>query len=291
MHFEPKAIEDADILITYRLNRDQLGNAKALKYIIVPYTGVNNFPIEAIKSMNITMLNAHGNAPYVAEHGIAMLMALMGRIIEFHNDMARGYWHRSGIYSDYWYSLRNRQIAILGTGHIGREIARILKTFSCSIMGFRMHSDNKLPDFDFMTDNIQEAIDYGNIVFLCLPLTRKTEYIIDASILGHMKGKYLVNLGRGKLIEQEPLYNALKDSILSGAAIDAWYNYPGRDNPEPLMPSDYPICSLNNTVCSPHAASHTERSEQADIEQTIDNIRQILNNNIKNNIVDINTLY
>lgn len=291
MHFAPEDLKNVQLLIAYRLNEAQLQYANALKHIIVPYTGINNFPIDTIRTMNIAMLNSHGNAPYVAEHGIAMLMALMGRIIEFHNDLGRGYWHRSGLYQDYWYSLRERRVSILGTGHIGREIARILKVFSCSIMGLRLSSNALLPDFDYITQDIHRAVEYGEIVFVCLPLTPDTESIFNQDMLSNMKGKFIINLGRGKIIEQGALHDALKKGILAGAAIDAWYNYPSRERKEPLMPSDFPICSMPNAVCSPHAASHTQRAEHADINETVFNIKQILDNNIKKNIVDLNTLY
>ena len=99
-----------------------------------------------------------------------------------------------------------------------------------------------------------------------------------------MKGKYLVNVGRGETVNEEALYNALKDGTLSGAAIDVWYNYPGK-KAEPVFPSHTPIYELPNVVLSPHKSSHTVEAINAMIDDTFENIRQYILTGKPGNVV------
>ena len=91
---------------------------------------------------------------YVAEHALAMTLALMGRIVEFHNDLAHGRWHGywvKGGDSDQWESLRGKTCAILGTGSIGVELARLLAPFSCRVVGWRRDPSRGAPPWSART--------------------------------------------------------------------------------------------------------------------------------------------
>ena len=90
-----------------------------------------------------------------------------------------------------------------------------------------------------------------------------------------MNGKFLVNVGRGDAVDEEGLYEALKEGILRGAAIDVWYQYP-KGGETTAEPSKYPIHELPNVVLSPHLAGFTPQSARLNIEQTIENIRAFL---------------
>jgi len=89
-----------------------------------------------------------------------------------------------------------------------------------------------------------------------LPLTKETHHLINKEIISQMQGKFLVNVGRGQIIEEEALYYALKNGILAGAAIDTWYLYPDSDHAVQL-PSRYPIHTFKNVVISPHVGGFT----------------------------------
>ncbi len=292
-NFLPKDIEFTDVLIAYRLKMEQLENARRLKYIFVPYAGVNNFPLKILSDKNIILCNSHENTIFVAERAISLILALLGKIVYFHNDLKKGDWHREGLYGEYWESIREKKISIIGTGNIGLEIARILKVFNCKILGMKkdLRSDFKLENFDFLTDNLEESLKYGEVVFLTLPLTQETERLINEKNIELLKGKYLVNVSRGRIVDEKSLYDALKNKILKGAALDVWYDYPKEGEEKNKFPSKFPIYELDNVVISPHKGAHTEKAEKRDIQFTIKNLKNLFDGKELENIVDLKRGY
>lgn len=270
------ALQNADAVISGRLTAEEVNSTSDLKAIIVPFTGLNNFPVDIIKEKNIKLYNTHANAPFVAEHAVALALALLGRINNFHNDLTKGIWNRTKEAEDMWETIIGKNIGILGYGHIGRYIAKYLKAFDSRILGFKRNIDDPIDDnCDELSENLKYVIEKSEIIFNVLPLNPETKYILNAEIFAKMKGKYIITVGRGETIHEEAMYNALKDNILKGAAIDVWYKYPGK-NPEPVMPANFPFWELPNVVMSPHKSSHTAQAVNAMIEDTCNNIRKFI---------------
>jgi phosphoglycerate dehydrogenase-like enzyme len=271
-------LKNADAVVSGRLNEDDLANAPKLKVLFVPFTGLDNFALNKIEGKSVKVWNTHANANVVAERAIALALALLGRVTESHDKLKKGYWDMSIEDKDMWTSIQRKTCAILGLGHIGMCIAKFLKAFNCKVIGFKKHIDGTMPEnVDEVTVELNDAIEKSEIIFVCLPLNEKTEGLINENALEKMEGKYLINVGRGKVIEEEALYNALKKESLKGAALDVWYNYPGKDRKEPVFPSKFPFHELPNVVLSPHKSSHTAGAIRAMIDDTIENIRSCLN--------------
>jgi phosphoglycerate dehydrogenase-like enzyme len=272
----PIELKKADAVITGRLLREEIENSPNLKVIFVPFTGLNAFPLELIKSNGIMLSNTHANARYVAEHAVALAFGLLGRIAEFHNDLKRGYWHRSIENEDMWNTIQGKTTGIIGFGNIGSYIARFLKPFGCRIIGFKKSIPHGKPEYvDELSANLEYTINKSHVVFVSLPLNSGTKDILNADILKSMKGKYLINVGRGDTVNEEGLYNALKDGTLAGAALDVWYNYPGKKE-EPVFPANHPFWELPNVLLSPHKSSHTIEAINAMIDDTYENIRSYI---------------
>ncbi|HRJ84879.1 MAG TPA: 2-hydroxyacid dehydrogenase [Ignavibacteria bacterium] len=270
------AIKEADAVIAGKLTAEEIESAEKLCAVIVPFTGLNNFPLDVIDKKNIKLYNTHANAPYVAEHAVAMALTLLGKINTFHNDLSRGIWNRTKESGDMWQSIRNKNIGILGYGHIGKYIAKYLKAFDCFIVGFKRNAESKDNDpADEISDNIDEVIARSDVLFNVLPLNPETRHIINSEKIAGMKGKYIITVGRGETIHEEAMYKGLKDGILAGAAIDVWYRYPGKSE-EPVMPANYPFWELPNVVMSPHKSAHTAEAVRAMIEDTCGNIRKFI---------------
>jgi phosphoglycerate dehydrogenase-like enzyme len=269
-------LKNSDAVIAGRLTAEEVASSVDLKAIIVPFTGLNNFPLDTINERKIELYNTHANAPYVAEHAVALALALLGKVVEFQDDLKQGKWNRTKESDDMWISIRNRNIGILGYGHIGKYIAKYLKTFDCYVIGLR-RSVGSLPDIfvDEILSNIDEVIAKSDIIFNVLPLNSETKGIVNAEKIAKMKGKYIITVGRGETITEEAMYNGLKDGILAGAAIDVWYKYPGKSD-EPVMPANFPFWDLPNVVMSPHKSAHTAEAVKAMIEDTCNNIRKFL---------------
>lgn len=279
-------LKDADAVVCGRITEEQLDNAPGLKAIFVPFTGIDSFPIEYIHRKNILIANTHANSKYVAERAVTLALAVMGRVVEFHQDLYKGKWNLFRLNTEhYWATIQDKTCSILGFGEIGKNIARMLKGYYCKIVAYKKHFESNLPNTDFITTDLNEAISKGDVIFVCLPLSADTKNILCKEILMKMKGKYLVNIGRGSLVDEEGLYTALKEGILAGAGLDVWYNYPGRKNPEPVLPSRFPIHEFRNVVLSPHKAGITQPSIEGMIDDVVENIRIFINTGKPVNLV------
>ena len=286
--------EVADVVLTGSVAREEIETAGRLKVIFVPWAGVNALPWALISERQIKVANNHGNAPVVAERALSLSLSLLGRIPEYHEDLKNGIWHGFSVHggeADYWTSLRGRRCSILGFGSIGRELARLLKAFDCQIVGFKRRLPDVLPpEVDFITDDIDKAIEMGEVLYLLLPLTEDTRGLIDSERLEKMNGKYLINMSRGEIVDERGLYDSLKGGILAGAAIDVWYRYPDKEN-STTLPSSYPIHTMKNVVMSPHVGGYTVESQKRMADYTAENLRNYL---IKGNLlheVDPNRKY
>lgn len=269
-------LQSSDAVIAGRLTAEEIESAINLKAVIVPFTGLNNFPIDVINKKNIKLYNTHANAPYVAEHAVAMALALLGKVVEFENDLKKGKWNRTKESDDMWNSITGKNIGILGYGHIGKYVAKYLKAYDCYIIGFRRNVNQSNDDLaDEISNNIDEVIAKSDVLFNVLPLNPETKHIINAEKIAKMKGKYIITAGRGETISEDAMYNGLKDGILAGAAIDVWYKYPGK-SAEPVMPANFPFWELPNVVMSPHKSAHTAEAVKAMIEDTCSNIRNFI---------------
>ena len=272
-------IKNTDAVVAGEITLKFIQRAKKLKIIFVPYVGVNALPLDYIKTHGIRISNVHGNARYVAERCIALALSFYGKIIDYHNDLKQFQWHgywAKGTLSDTWESIQGKTCTVIGTGEIGKYIARYLKVFDCRTIGFKKRTVTEKPDcFDEITTDLNEALEKGELIFVTLPLTEDTKGMFSAEVLTRLKGKFLVNVGRGLVVDEEGLYRALKKGILRGAGIDTWYNYPEKGGTT-AKPSKYPIHELPNVILSPHLAGFTPQASVINIAQTIENIRSYI---------------
>ncbi|MFH1102816.1 MAG: 2-hydroxyacid dehydrogenase [Pseudomonadota bacterium] len=289
-----KELQTATAIVAGEIPLSVVQSANHLEIIFVPYAGIDGLPMPYIKAHDIRIANVHANAPYVAERAIAMALCFYGKMIEYHQDLKSFKWHgfwAGGGLTDTWNSIRGKACTVIGAGEIGKQIAKLLKAFECTVIGFKRRPVRILPDhFDEITLNIEEAIAKAELIFVSLPLTNETRGIIGRPQLMQMKEKFLVNVGRGEIINESALYEALKAGVLKGAAIDAWYAYPDKGGTE-IAPSAYPFHELPNVILSPHVAGFTPESAKLNIAQTIENIRAYLKTGRAIYEVDKNRMY
>ncbi len=276
-------IENADVIVGGHLNEEELEKAKKLKVIFVPWAGVNGLPWEKIREKNITVSNNHGNSRYVAERAVGMLLTLLGKIVTFHNDLTKGIWHgfsAGAPKTDMWDTIQDKTCGIIGYGSIGKNIARFIKCFGCSIIAHKKNPpDNEDNLVDRFSLDLHETLELSDIVFIALPLTKETMGIIGKKELKYLQGKYLVNISRGKIVEEYALYESLRNGQLKGAALDVWYNYPEKRD-KPALPSKYPVHTLPNVVLSPHVGGFTPSSLQKMSQKTYEHLKKYLLNGI-----------
>jgi phosphoglycerate dehydrogenase-like enzyme len=287
-------IEKADVIVGGHLKDGDIKRAKNLKAIFVPWAGVNGLPWDKIKERKIIVINNHGNAQYVAERAVAMLLALLGKIVLYHNDLTRGIWHgfsAGAPESDMWDTIQDKTCGIIGYGSIGKNIARFIKSFGCSIIAHKKSLPDEKDDLiDKFSLDLHETLDMSDIIFISLPLTKETVGLIGNKEFEYLQGKYLVNVSRGKIVEEKALYESLKSKHLKGAAIDVWYNYPEKRN-EPALPSKYPLHTLPNVVVSPHVGGFTPLSLQKMSQRTYHHLRGFLKDGTVVHKVDPDLMY
>jgi phosphoglycerate dehydrogenase-like enzyme len=305
----------ADGVVTGPLAEETLEKAERLKIHFVPFAGVNRAPLRYLASRGIMLSNSHGNAPLVAERAVALAMAAAGRVAEFDRDLRNGEWHRRDDPRqpfDYWFSLRGVSVAVLGTGAIGREIARLMRPLAGRTTGLRRsggagHSAggprgagavhgtgrNDWPHdepFDLVTDDLNAALDEADLLFVSLPLTPHTNGLIGTAEISRLTGGILVNVSRGEIVQEEPLYRALRSGTLRAAGLDVWWQNP-QGFTETTMPSALPFHELSNVVMSPHAGSHAVEGKRLQLEGTIASIDAFLRTGTPRALVDLGAGY
>ena len=283
------AISSADVLVDHRITPGLLAAAAKLKWVFVPFTGVNSLPWELLDAHGVQVSNNHGNAAIVAERALTLALASMGRVAEFDRGMRRGHWFRRDESREpfvMWASLSGARVSILGTGAIGSEVARLVAPFTDDVIGFRRRSSAEiLSHFRSITTDLHEALAGARVCFVALPHTPATDTLLGEEELGLLEGSFLVNVSRGSIIVEQPLYDALAHGRLAGAGIDAWYTYP---NPfaADTYPSQYPFHELENVVLSPHAGSHAPEGKLGQLEGTLSNLAALIETGRPMDVVD-----
>lgn len=254
-------VPDADVLIGWRPTRTMLKKAVKLKMFINPGAGVTHL-IELFREVNqereVKLINGHGNSYFVAQHAVALLLTFMNKTILHHQWMKQGKW-RTGDKEATSIPLRFRKVGLLGYGAINKKIHKMLQGFNIEFSILRKHWDKQeeqliTPVKKFHQYQVNEFCKEIDILIIAIPLTSKTEDLIGKEQL-NMLGKegIIINVGRGKIINEKALYNALRDKTIAGAAIDAWYNYtPEEEKDGKKYPYNFPFHELDNIILSPH---------------------------------------
>ena len=274
-----RAIPSLDGILAGPLDPSVFEAAVALKAVFVPFTGINHLPVPLLLERGVKAYNIHGQAASVAQCALAMTLAFYGRLVEYHNDLRNAKWHGFWVgkgAEDEWNSIFGRPCAIFGTGAIGIALARMLKAFDCPVTGYRRRPGEPLPPhFDRIETDLRKAVQDAELLFIALPLTPSTQGLFTKELLLSARGKFLVNVGRGPIVDEEGLYLALKDGVLKGAAIDTWYTYP-QAGATTGAPSRFPIHELPNVILSPHVGGSTRDSLGAKVGDTLENIGEWL---------------
>lgn len=285
-------IKDADCIVDGHLDEEIIKFAEELKVVFVPFAGIDKLSTKVLKEKGVIVSNSHGNARTVAERALALTLSLMGRVVEYNNDLKKGIWHGFSVREkadDTWESIQNKTCGIIGVGNIGLNIAKYLKIFDCKTIGFKRNINISCENIDELNDNLDYVLNKSDILFLSLPLTKNTKGIINNNYLSKMHNKFLINVGRGHLIEEKDLYKALKENTIKGFASDVWYIYPDKES-KYKIPSKYPIHLFKNVVLSPHVAGYNDVATKGSIEGTIENIAEYIENGKPKNIFNLNEM-
>lgn len=257
---------NSNIIIGWKPNEEYIREAKNLKLFINPGAGVKHL-IKLFKELNaerkITLVNGHGNSYFTAQHGVALLLSLMNKIVPHHNWMKEGKW-RLGDDEAVSIPLRDRKIGLLGYGAINKKIHKFLSGFDVEFHILKRSWDDEeiTKEKKYLPEQLHEFLAEVDTLIIALPDTDETNNLINAKeleLLGKNKNSVLVNIARSAIIKEEALYDALKNNVIAGAALDVWYNYtPEADVEGKKYPYDslkHPFHELDNVILSPHRAA------------------------------------
>ncbi len=259
-------MQDADVLFGSFVTEKLLIEAVNLKFIQVPWTGVENLDFDLLLKYNITVCNSHSNAKVVAEHAVAMMMDAAKKI-SYHDRLLRmGKWNRiipgqQNEVSPFSAMISGSKIGIIGFGAIGKKIFGLLRGFNCSYKVFNKDEVNEFVSEQsilFLQPNkIYSEMNNLDFVFVAVPLTPETRQLINERFLSAMKrDSILINISRGEIMNETDLFNALKNKTIAFAAIDTWFIYPSKESPGVFPSSKHEYHLLDNLVLSPHRAGY-----------------------------------
>ena len=275
-----KYFKEVEAVIGGTFSKEDFEQAKKLKLIQIPFAGVDKLDFSLYKNYpDIFICNIHNNKFAVAEHAFALILALAKNIVTNDRDLRAGKWHGFST-KEPTVQLQGKSLGIVGLGSIGWEIAKIGHTLGMKVNALK----RKIVDKDLKKKNILEflgekkdlekVIEESDFIVVAVPLTKETRGLIGKKELKLMKGKYLINVSRGVVINEKALFKSLQESNLAGAAIDTWYQYPSSEQRK-ILPSKYDFQKLNNVVMSPHTAGYTDRALEENIKSIFDNIVKI----------------
>jgi len=273
-------LPEVEVVIGGSFSKEDLDQAKKLKLFQIPFTGVDQLDLSLYKDRkDIFICNVHTNRTAVAEHAFALMLALAKNIVTNDRDLRLGRWH--GFSSqEPTIQLQGKSLGIIGLGSIGWEIAKIGYALGMKIFALKREikekdlEKKKILEFLGANKDLEKVIKESDFIIITVPLTQKTKGLIGKKELKLMQGKYLVNISRGAVIDEEALFKSLEEHYLSGAAIDTWYQYPTNEQKE-ILPSQYNFHKLENVVMSPHTAGYSDRALEENIKSVFDNMVRI----------------
>lgn len=293
-------IESATVVVGGRVPRRVLEGAKRLEFLIVPWSGINIINIDEIRQFHphIQVINSHGNALTVAEYALALLLSAAKKIVQSDRSMRRLDW---SIRKEPSFPIVGRTITILGFGAIARRFVKLIQGFHCTINVIKRDPSTfpekyrHLVHFVGGRDSLPTVLPHTDYLMVMMPLTPETEGYLGENELKMLKSSsIIVNIARGRIIEEKALYEALVNKRIAAAALDVWHVYPGSKSGKPVdhcPPASFPFWELDNVVMSPHRAHNCLDRMELHWKDVVDALNDIANGKTPRNVVDLSLGY
>lgn len=269
--------KDADIVITSKVlfGRELMAKLPKLKLIAITATGTNNVDMVAAKELGITVKNVTGySSVTVPEHVLGMMFALKHSLVGYHRDqITSDRWATCGqfCYTDYPITdIRGSTLGVFGKGNLGTEVGRLAGLLGMNVLYAEHKGATTIREGYTSFD---EVLKQADIVTLHCPLTETTQNLINADTLAMMKpSAYLINTGRGPLIDEAALLKALESGTIAGAALDVLVKEP----PEKDNPLIQAAKRLPNLLITPHVAWASDSAVTILVNKVAQNIEEFV---------------
>jgi D-3-phosphoglycerate dehydrogenase len=247
-----------------------------MKHLAIWGTGTDNVDLQAAARRGITVTNTPNTATdAIAEHCIALMLAVARKLLQINEQMRRGEWIRGMLTQ-----LCGKILGIIGTGVIGTRTAQLGKGLGMEVIAWTYNpSLEKAQQIGFRyIDSLDNLLRQSDVVSLHLRLSPQTQGLINAEKLALMKPTAIfINTARGAIVDQQALYQALQAGKIAGAGLDVFVQ-------EPIDPKD-PLLQLPNVVLTPHTAGTTPEALQYGLHMTAENVANFLQGKVTNRVI------
>ncbi len=252
---------ETTVLVSGRVEADWSALLK-LRAVVIPWAGVPAAVAETVRSLDgVALYNLHHNAQAVAEHALALLLSCSRRIAPLDRALRKGDW--CGRKPAGLLQLSGKTACVLGYGSIGRRLGPILHSMGMRVIGVRRsdHAEHE-PGVEVVgSGRLGWALGESNALIVLAPSTPETAGVIGSGeLLRLAPPRILVNVGRGDVVQETALVQALSDGTLHAAGIDVWFRYPKDD--ELLFPTESDVSRFENLVMTPHVGGHSDQAER-----------------------------
>lgn len=268
-----REMPEADVVVASGLwRRDLLPLAPHLALVQSISVGLNTFDLDQFRAAGVRLANASGaNTTPVAEHALALTLALSRHIHTARDNQARTFWRPMiGDATVREFELAGRTMLVVGLGPIGERIAGLAKAFGMSVIGARrtVAVGSRNADRVVAFGDLATAVPKADVLVLACPLTPETERLVDERLLSALKPTaMLVNVARGRVVDEPALIAALETGRLAAAALDVTSDEP--------LPAASPLWRMPNVLVTPHAAGETQAYEDRIIDLALENIARV----------------
>ena len=267
-------VKDADVLMINKVvvNKELIDSAPSLKLVCVAATGVNNIDVEYAASKGIPVRNVAGySTDSVAQTTFMHILSLAGGAPYFDESVKSGGYSRSGMFTDpnwNWWELAGKTIGIIGMGNIGKKVARIADAFGMKVCYFSTSGTAHCKDYPCVS--LEELLRQSDIVSVHAPLNERTLNLLGADEFAMMKPTaFVVNMGRGAIIVEADLAEAVDNGVIAGAGIDVFVQEP--------IPEDHPYMKMKHPErmrLTPHIAWASVEARERLVGMMADNVRK-----------------
>lgn len=268
-------IPDAEIVVAWSLRPEQFEAAQKLRWIHSPAAAVHQLMFPELIASDVLLTNArevHG--PVVAEHVIALVFALAKKIPEAVRLQQKHIWGQEIMWRE---RPRPREVSgatlgLIGLGSIGREVARLAAGLGMRVIAVRENLQKEKPaavQAVHAFADIDSLLQQSDYVVLAVPVTPATRGLMNAARLAKLKpDACLINVGRGPLVDESALIDALRNHRIGGAALDVFEQEP--------LPADSPLWNLDHLLITPHTAGLTDKLWERHYALLTENLRRYL---------------
>jgi phosphoglycerate dehydrogenase-like enzyme len=283
------AAADADILLTARCPASVVNHAGRLRWVQSSASAVSSLPLSDLSSRNVVVTNTRTvQGGPIAEHVMGGILVLSRRYDRALAAQRERRWIQNELMEDACpWSLRDKTITILGLGSIGREVARRARAFDMKVTGIRRRASEPKPPFVDRVlgpDGLDDGLRGCDVLVIAAPFLASTDRLIGTDQLALLhSGAILVNVARGKIVDQAAMIAALQSGQLGGAVLDVFDHEP--------LDSSSPLWTLPNVVITPHTASLRPDHWDDVIDLFSENLRRFARGEGLLNTVDPNAGY